>query len=252
VAFTHARTRVNVITSAFSGGVNYESDVKEVSKLSVTGQDLDTVKGTALTVVSQELFRHALQADLIFRRELERAVAKAANSVFLPLLTGGASIASSGATAIAVRQDLRTLAQNVTSGSDAKLFFIMDQQIFDALTYLSTTTGAAAFPEVGASRQLGNVPIIVCDEATAGEIILVDASQVAAASEDFRIDVSRHASVQLDSVPDSPPTASTFYVSLWQQNLVGLLVERSIAAKVLRTTAVAKITNVAYSGSSPA
>ena len=41
-------------------------------------------------------------------------------------------------------------------------------------------------------------------------------------------------------------------VSLWQTNLVGIIVERYIAVKLLRTDGAAKITGVGYVGNSPA
>jgi len=81
---------------------------------------------------------------------------------------------------------------------------------------------------------------------------LVDASQVAAASEGLVLDSSTEANIVMDTAPDSPPIASSAYISTWQLNLVALRAERYIGAKLLRSDAVAKITNVGYVGSSPA
>jgi hypothetical protein len=55
---------------------------------------------------------------------------------------------------------------------------------------------------------------------------LVDAASVAVSVEAVRIDASSQASVQMDTSPDSPSTASTNLVSLWQSDLRALLVER--------------------------
>jgi len=52
------------------------------------------------------------------------------------------------------------------------------------------------------------------------------------------IDVSREATVEMNTVPTSPITASSVYVSLWQANLIGLRAERFINWKRARTTAV--------------
>jgi hypothetical protein len=54
-----------------------------------------------------------------------------------------------------------------------------------------------------------------------------------------------------DTSPDSPPTASTAYVSLWQQNWIGLKAERWMAVTKVTSTGVVLITNVAYTGDSP-
>jgi hypothetical protein len=48
------------------------------------------------------------------------------------------------------------------------------------------------------------------------------------------IDVSREASVQMDSAPDNPALATTVLTSLWQNNLVGLRAERFINWKKAR------------------
>jgi hypothetical protein len=60
------------------------------------------------------------------------------------------------------------------------------------------------------------------------------------------IDISREASIQLDSAPTDPPDATAVLTSLWQANLVGLRVERYITWGKARTTAVDRITSVAY------
>jgi hypothetical protein len=53
----------------------------------------------------------------------------------------------------------------------------------------------------------------------------------------------------MDSAPTNPADASTVFVSLWQQNLIGLRVERMITWIRARTAAVRYITAAAYVGS---
>jgi hypothetical protein len=52
------------------------------------------------------------------------------------------------------------------------------------------------------------------------------------------IDVSREASVQMDSAPTDPPVAATVVVSLWQLNLIGIKAERFINWKRARLASV--------------
>jgi hypothetical protein len=52
------------------------------------------------------------------------------------------------------------------------------------------------------------------------------------------IDVSREASVQMDSAPTNPPDATTVFTSFWQSNLVGLRADRFINWKKARTGCV--------------
>jgi len=60
------------------------------------------------------------------------------------------------------------------------------------------------------------------------------------------VDVSREASLQMDSAPDSPNTASTVLVSLWQRNMVAIKAERFITWKKGRDAAVQYISNAKY------
>jgi hypothetical protein len=55
----------------------------------------------------------------------------------------------------------------------------------------------------------------------------------------------------MDSVPDSPPTASTIKIPFWQRNLGAIMVERFITAELLVSTACQIIDSSAY-GNSPA
>ena len=142
------------------------------------------------------------------------------------------------------------LLANVTSGADSKLYLITTRTIAEALTVLPDTAGAPAFPNATVfGGSIGGIPILVCDEATAGEIILCDASQVAAGTEGLVLDSSTQASIQLDAPGDSPISAST--VAMAGQP-GAIKAERYIGAVVLRTGAVAKITGAGYTAGSPA
>jgi hypothetical protein len=90
-------------------------------------------------------------------------------------------------------------------------------------------------PSTGGSPTDGD-PIIV---ASTPDILLADDGQVA-------IDVSREATLQMDSAPDSPPVASTVMYSLFQNNGVAIRAERYINWAKRRSTAVAYIQNAKY------
>jgi hypothetical protein len=83
-------------------------------------------------------------------------------------------------------------------------------------------------------------------------MLLVDSSQIVVANDGITLDAAREALVQMeDTTPDSPPTASTNYVSLFQQNWVGLKAERWFGVAKLTTTGVVAITGISYTGDSP-
>jgi HK97 family phage major capsid protein/HK97 family phage prohead protease len=71
------------------------------------------------------------------------------------------------------------------------------------------------------------------------EILLADDGNVT-------IDASNQASLQFNTAPDSPATASTVYRSLWQENMTALLAERYITWKKRRTGVVQYIDYAKY------
>jgi HK97 family phage major capsid protein len=249
------RTSVVAVSAILSAGSIAEASIKPASRLSLSASELDAVKAAAFIAVSAELLKlGGPMATALLERELRTAIARATNSIFLPILTANApSFASSGVAALGVRQDLRTLVANVSSGANSKLFLIVTRKIAEAWSVLPDASGAAAFPTVTVNGgTIGGMTIVVVDEATDGEIILVDATQVAAGSEGLVLDNSMQATLQLDAPADSPVSASTVMTSVWQNNLAAIKAERYIGAKLLRPDAVAKIIGAAYSGNSPA
>ena len=50
----------------------------------------------------------------------------------------------------------------------------------------------------------------------------------------------------MDSAPDSPPTAATQAVSLWQMNMVGLRAERFFGVEKLGSNGVLMVSSIAY------
>jgi HK97 family phage major capsid protein len=249
------RTSVASVTATVTGATVAEASVKPVSRLSVAAADLDPTKAVALIAVSAELLKHGgALAETLLRRELGNAIIRAIDAVFIPLLTvGAASFASSGSTAVAVAQDIRTLLQNITTGSDSRLFLITTPTITKAWATISDASGA---PALATARwdggEVAGIPVLSSDQAVSGEIVLVDASAVAAAVGNLVLDSSTNATVQMDNLGDSPPTAGTITTSFWQQDLVGLRAERMFAAKLLKTDRAARVTGASYSGNSPA
>jgi hypothetical protein len=72
-------------------------------------------------------------------------------------------------------------------------------------------------------------------------------TRLAAAAEGLSVDVVRNATLDLNS--GESPTQMT---NLWQKNLVGIRAERWWDVTVLRSSAVASLSSVSYSGGSPA
>lgn len=73
---------------------------------------------------------------------------------------------------------------------------------------------------------------------TGSRIILLDPSALCVA-DDSGVDttVARHATVEFETAPTSPPTAGTVMVNLWTSGLAGLKAERWINYKMARANA---------------
>lgn len=249
------RARVVAATSTVTGNTLAERDVKRVGSLSLSASDLDIAKVGALIVLTAETLKFGGDgATRFLELELRRAIGLASDTLFLSILSAAATstIASSGSSGSAMRFDLRALLQNVTLGATSRPFLITTPDIAAAWATIGDSGGGVVFPDATWSGgSAAGVPIIASDGCAAGEIILADATGIAAGQEGLRIERSEHATVQASDAPDSPPSAATGYVSLWQLDLVGLLAERFISAKVVRSNAVAKITGASYAGNSP-
>jgi hypothetical protein len=116
----------------------------------------------------------------------------------------------------------------------------------------TTATGDLAFPQMTPTGGVIQGMDVLVSDAVSGQIVGVDANQIAAANGTIELDGTGEATVQLDSTPDSPATGTMSITSFWQMNLTGLRAIRYWDAERLRVGAVAVIGNVSYSGNSPA
>jgi hypothetical protein len=69
---------------------------------------------------------------------------------------------------------------------------------------LTDSKGVSAFPNLGPlGGSINQIPVLVSEGVTAGNVVLVDASGIAAASGDLVLNEFREGMMQLDTTPDS-------------------------------------------------
>ena len=121
----------------------------------------------------------------------------------------------------------------------------------------SGAKGDSAFPQFGPlGGEINSIPVLVSDCLSSGQVVLVDASGVGAASGDIGLNEISEGTVVLDTVPDSPPSASTNYISLWQMNMRAVVSERFLSlfasaamlAQRSRTAIATKVEIVRHDG----
>jgi len=249
-----------------------EQAPKPVSSLIFDTITMRWAKAAAIVVLTEELVRFSnpsaeaivredmrnASAEFLDRQFVDPSVAAVTNVSPASITNGVTPVTASGTTAAAFRADVKSMfafliaANQTTSG-----VWIMHSTTALSLSLMLNTLGQPVFPSLTpqGGTLLGypvvvsqNVPATGSSPTDGYPIIFALADQILLADDGgVTIDASREASLQMDTAPDSPPTASTNMLSLWQTNHVGLRAERFINWAKARTTSVQFIQNAKYS-----
>ena len=249
-----------------------QGDVKPVSSMAFDSISLAFHKVAGIVPITEELLRFSNPAaEGIIRDALIASVAYLTDRDFLDpskaettgvspasLTNGVTPIAATGITADALRSDMGDLLATYLglNQSPAGLTLVMTASQAMRLSLMRNTLGQREFPDISMSGgTLEGIPVVTSENIVATgssptdgyPIIAINAPEVMIADDGgVAIDVSREASLQMDTAPDSPETASTVLVSLWQRNMVAIKAERFITWKKRRTGAVQFISYAKY------
>lgn len=234
---------------------------------------LDFAKIAGITTMTQELLKFSRpNAEPILINSLTKAIAylmdrdfldpsKAASVGVSPasITNGATSIVATGTTADAFRADFASLISQFSianNGSIAGIAIVMTQTQALRLSLMRNDFGAKEFPDL--TKDGGSIEgfTVVASENMAANggspsdgwpIVALKADDILLADDgQVDVDISTEASLQMESAPDSPATASTVMVSLWQNNLVGIRCERFINWTKARSTSVYYISGANY------
>lgn len=248
-----------------------EGKVKPVSSLAFDSLTLDHNKIAGIIVLTEELVRLSTPAaEQLTRADLAAAIVqfmdsqfvdptKAADDVSPASITNGVTpVTASGTDLDALKLDIFNLMNsfvdsNLSVGDGA---WIMTQGQALALSMMENALGQQAFPGITVNGgTFYGLPVIASENipATGGSptdgypIILAKQQDILLADDgQVMIDASREASIQMETTPDSPATASTVLTSLWQHNMVGIRAERMVTWKKRRSESVGFIQNAKY------
>jgi len=241
---------------------------KPVSSLGFADITLGINKIAGIVVISDELARLStpsaealIQADMIAQISQFMDVsfidpASTAQAGVRPaaVTVGATAIAASGTDADALRSDVRALyAQWIaTNQNNTGAAWVTTPGLAMAIGMMQNPLGQPEFPGVGATGgTFMGLPMVVSEsvpsDTNGALLVLIKQSEILLADDGgVTIDVSREASLQMNSAPDNPATAATVFTSLWQQNLVGIRAERYITWAKRRPQAVAYISGANY------
>jgi HK97 family phage major capsid protein len=218
-------------------------------------------KAALIVAITDELARFSNPAaDVLIRDSLVRAVAQFLDTQFVgagaPVagvspggilngLPAGQLLASAGAGLAAMQYDVTNAVSVLTAIAAPRApIWLMSPTNRTALEMQINAFGQSAFPSIGASGTLAGYPIAVSAFVPNNEIILMDQDKILHASDpSIAVDVSREASIQIDTAPANPPTP---LVSLWQQNMIGLRAEKYEYWMRARDNGVVVLTGVNY------
>lgn len=255
-----------------SGGDGYwvgEGDAKPLTKFDFSRTTLDPLKVANIAVLTMEAIRDSSpSAEVIVRDQLVEALRSRLDVDFIDpnnsgtpnikpasILNGGSAIVSTGTDEDSVRLDMRALFQKFIDADNPPTsgVIVMSSTNALALSLMVNALGQTAFPGISMTGgTFFGLPVIV-SEHVGSVVAIVNASDIYLGDEGgFTVDMSDQASLQMDSAPDNPSTASTIMVSLWQRNMVGFRAERTINWSRRRSSAVAYLTSVSWGGSVPA
>lgn len=251
-----------VVTNS-SGAIAYwvgEGKAKPITAASFNRSRLDARKVVGLTVISDELERYGVNAEITIRDDLAGAIAQASDAAFIdpantgdmldqrpPSVTADApEIPSSGSDAAAIRADVEA-AIAVFTGNLTTAAWVMHPRTGVAIGMRLSAAGIAN--DLGAlGGTLAGLPVLTSEgvpyDSTGSSITLLDAGSILFAEEGISAEKSNQAVIAMSDNPEAPSQV----VSMWQTNSIALMVERTINWKVGRPGAVVVITGVIYSG----
>lgn len=238
---------------------------KPVSRLSLSGEILSSLKVAATLVTTRELIARSIpQTEQRFNADLQRASVELLDQTFIDPANSGvadetpASV-TNGATPIASTgnpgSDVAALIA-AFDGDLASAYFVTDPTTATQIALARDAGGSFQFPDASPrGGSLLGIPLLTSRssprDSSGGILVLLDASAVGVGTEGARAARSEQASLQMNDQPDDPATAATVQISLWQSNLVAFLVEISANWKLAKPDAVAVISGANYPTDTP-
>jgi HK97 family phage major capsid protein len=256
---TFFRVPFNVSVPAQTGGGTYQwvgqGAPKPVGKLAFSTITLSILKCAGIIVITEELARTSTpSAEEVIRRDMIAGIAAFLDTQFIDpaqapvagvspgsVTNGVTPITTAGTSPANARTDIQALANAMTAAliPSAGAVLILSETNALALTNALNPLGQPLFPGMAQGGGMIMGYKAIASQSAGNTVALVQPSAILYADDGgVTIDVSREASLQMDTALDNPPLATTLLTSLWQMNLVGLRAERFINWKKARTGVV--------------
>src|SRR2546430_2146400 len=242
------RSRGFSVTTGIIGSAPNELAVKTISSLVLATQLLEPKKASAIVIVTKELLSVAGSQQL-FANELTKAVTAATDTAFIAsLISSTTPSASAGATLANITTDFDTLLAAVTTSATSRLYYVASPTNIKGLVAKANAGGTPAFPEltITGGPLFGGITAIASDSISSAAALLFDATAIVGNADLIGPGRSRSGTPQMGTAPDSPPTSATALLSLWQNDLIALRMERFFVFTLMRSSGAASLSGVSY------
>lgn len=257
-------------TAVASVGWVGEGKPKPVGSSAFDSVTLDHHKLAGIIVLTEELVRLSNpSAEALAREDLAGGIIELMDNDFVdPDKSAVANVSpasiTNGVTAVAATgtgysnlvADVKSVMANFFAVNLMPTAIILRQDLALAMSLMETDLGNPRFPSLtmDGGTLFGlpavtsqNIPYTEDSPQEGSPIIFLAAPEIMLADDgQVMIDVSREASVQMNTAPDDPASASTVLTSLWQHNMVGIRAERMITWEKRRSAAVQLISAAKY------
>ena len=248
---------VSIPSQTAGAAVNWVGELKPkpVSAMAFATETLGFAKVATIVPLSQELIRFSNpKAEQVVRNSLVKDIAAFLDGQFTnpavaavaglnpASITNGAPTAA--ATAAPLADILGLINHFATNNIPVDgLVFIMNPANALALSFRTYSDGSPQFPGIGVNGGTWKGMTVIVSNTVATNVIALQPAYILYADDGgVTIDASTEASLQMDSAPDSPVTATTVVVSMFQMNAVAIRAERYINWKRINTNAVKYLT----------
>lgn len=226
------------------------------------GEALAPLKAAGLLVVTAELLKLSTRSEAVLLGDLRRAYVAWLDAQFVDptnaavvgenpgsVTAGLSAVASAGSTPDDAIEDLRQLhATYVAGGGRVETAVLLISSANAVALHLADPQRFGTLTRDGGT--LGGLPVVASD-GVGYQLVLLDASNVLLADDgDADLSIATHAAVEMNDDPTQDGSAGTgvtgaSLVSLWQNNLAGVRIERMINWRA-GSGAVARVSGAAY------
>ena len=251
-------TKVPAQTAGGTYGWVGEQKPKPVTKLAFSSLTVPYHKTAGIIVLTEELARLSspsaedlVRADMIagITAFVDLAFTDPSKALVANVSPASVTNGTTPITSVGPLGDLVALANAFTTANMPiqNLTYIMSPNNALILSFQKNAVGAPMFPNLTASGgEVNGMKIVTSGAAGTNVIALVPELILLADDGGITVDVSREASLQMSDAPMDPADATTVFVSLWQNNCVGLRAEWFVTWLKAYAAAARYVSGTAY------